>query len=517
MAINNELSPKFVVRGFQLRPKHALLVILLISLFLRLLLLVNGGQFHFPDEVRYGTSINVAGKIVKGDFKAALGTMLQYRSHPGFATAALIPALIHSLTLELFDTAPTATGGNYFHDGFRDFRIPVIFFLIPSVLSIAMIYFIAREAGAEEVEALLAALFAATSNALFIYSRHLVPYDISLLIALAALFISLRFRETGIFSALLVGVLVFCAFWIYFGHIFLLIVISVVYCFGLARKPQDMILRPIGMALGVSIPFIPILIYTHAVQDVDVPNMLMTFASKVDQGQYEEGMIFPFLYAGETEGATAVVWLIGICMAVKHLLDKRENSARRLLIWLAVLVSLYLLMAILSSGLHTLVLYGRTVRTLVPFVALICGFSFASWLKRFDLRVFLLFVFSFCLFAIIGFAPAIRLQFYREVARFAYANFEEISFETTFRPPSRAYEFSLPKVDGARYLLVNAGYYGPVTEMTTRPEGEVILEVSHPYNYRPFQYEGMTPEMREIINRDGVYMWLIDTEAAEGS
>ena len=69
----------------------------------------------------------------------------------------------------------------------------------------------------------------------------------------------------------------------------------------------------------------------------------------------------------------------------------------------------------------------------------------------------------------------------------------------------------------ARYRLINAGFYYPITEMTELPEGEVILKVSHPFNHRPWQYEGFTSEMREIINRDGLYIWLIDKEpAAEG-
>ena len=50
--------------------------------------------------------------------------------------------------------------------------------------------------------------------------------------------------------------------------------------------------------------------------------------------------------------------------------------------------------------------------------------------------------------------------------------------------------------------------------MTDLPEGEVILKVAHPFNYKPWQYESFTPEMREIISRDGLYIWLIDTEAS---
>ena len=63
----------------------------------------------------------------------------------------------------------------------------------------------------------------------------------------------------------------------------------------------------------------------------------------------------------------------------------------------------------------------------------------------------------------------------------------------------------------ARYRLINAGYYYPITEPVDHSDGKVLLEFSHPFNHRPWQYEGMTPEMREIINRYGFKIWLLDT------
>ena len=89
-----------------------------------------------------------------------------------------------------------------------------------------------------------------------------------------------------------------------------------------------------------------------------------------------------------------------------------------------------------------------------------------------------------------------------------------MSYESTLSDP--AWRFGVYGDDSprARYRLTNAGFYYPITEMTDLPEGEVILKVAHPFNYKPWQYESFTPEMREIISRDGLYIWLIDTEAS---
>ena len=63
----------------------------------------------------------------------------------------------------------------------------------------------------------------------------------------------------------------------------------------------------------------------------------------------------------------------------------------------------------------------------------------------------------------------------------------------------------------ARYNLVNAGVFYPITDYLDRPEGKVILEVPHYLKNRAGQYEGMSAEARDIINSNDVKMWLIDT------
>ena len=120
-----------------------------------------------------------------------------------------------------------------------------------------------------------------------------------------------------------------------------------------------------------------------------------------------------------------------------------------------------------------------------------------------------------CIVSANNFLAAINQPFPREVARDVLKEYDSVSLESTFLPPARTFNFANRSVEGARYLLVNAGFYFPITDMADRPEGKVILEISHPFSYRPFQYETMTPETREIVNRNGMYIWLIDTQAAK--
>ena len=484
---------------------------MLIAYVFRLLLIVNAGQLYFPDERRYRKrSVPIADMLFQGDWTTALRATIRYSEHPGLAAALLPPALFHRLTYEL--GGQPQTWAEYWQNQTGDFRVSALIFAIPSVLCIAMIYFITLQAGAEKAEALLSALFFGASNSFFIYSKHFLPYDGSMFIALTALFASLRLRHAGPGGALLVGALLFCSFWIWNGQIFFLITIALLYCVLLVRKRQDLILRPMAMAAGAMLLFVPICLANYFVFQIDVLARLYTFAGTATQGNHAEGIIFPFLYFEASEGATALVWAAGILLANRHLRAQQAEAGHRLRLWFFALVFLYLLMSLFSSGLHLFVLYGRTARNLIPFAAMICGFSFARWLKKRDYRGLSLLITLICLFAAANFLPAIEQQYYREFTRRVHQEYESVCFSKTLSPPARITGWFLnPAKADARYQLINAGYYYPIGTLTEPPAGEVILKVAHPFMYKPWQFVGMSREMRDIINRDGFYMWLIDT------
>ncbi len=502
---------------YRLRHWHALLLILLVSFLLRLLLVANGGQMYWPDERRYWSSTTVADKLYAGDFKNVIASLLKYRSHAGMTSPALIPAYLHRLMYETQDNGGVSWN-DYWRNQLGDYRLSAVFFAIPSVLSIGMVYLIALQAGAHKDEALLSAFFLATSNSWFIYSRHFLPYDISMLLGLAALYAALRLRNSSVRGAALIGALMFCAFWIYFAHYFFMFAIAFLFCVMLARKRLDLVMRPIGILVGALLLLAPIMLFNFLILDADMFSMMHLFGYTAI-GDYDEGLLLPFLYFRDAEGLTALVWLAGIVAALNLLRRQRPGRRHRAILWLSGLALLYLSMCLFSSGLHIVALAGRFVRPIVPFAALICAYAFAPLLKRLGFKRSMLLLLAACIISAGNFLAAINQRFYIEVARDVLDEYASVSFETTFLPPAKGLYFANPKRKDARYILVNAGYYHPVTEMSDRPEGKVILQVSHPYNYKPYQYEHLTMvrSAREIINRDGVYIWLIDTQTAADS
>ena len=494
----------------RLRAVHVLKFIMLVALLLRLLLVADGAQRYFVDEGRYSKhAVVIADSVFNGNVVSGLASLLDYRTHPGAAAVSFVPALIHRVAFELTVTSEISWQ-YYWKDRIGDFRFSAIFFAIPSVVSISLIYLIARRVGADKEEGLLAAFLLAASNTWFIYSRHLLTYDFSMVCALLALYVSLRSRGIDIRGAILTGLLLFCAFWTYTNHVFLVCTIGILYCIFLVRNPRVLIVNLSFVLIGAAILLIPVLIYNYSVVDIDVFAKMATQAAKITQGKYEEGALLPFFYFRDAEGALCLVWILGIILAMRNVVSRRHSGRHRAILWLTALILLYGLMSLLSTGLHVFVLYGRTVRILVPFISLTCAFAFAPYVKRCGYRLTGLCVAGISVVALMNFLTVISQQHHFEIIRYAREEYGQVSLTTTFSPPSRSYGIPNLVLEGARYELVNAGFYYPITEMTDLPEGEVILKVAHPFNYKPWQYEGFTPEMREIINRDGLYIWLID-------
>ena len=502
----------------RVRPMRWLALLLLTSVALRMALVWQGGQLFSPDELRYALRpVKLADTLYTGDIGGAVDGMLRYREHHGFVAVGLVPAWIHRLVYAL-DPDPNMTWREHWLQPMSDFRVSAALLSLVSVACVAMQYALSRQAGGSHAEALLAALLLAASTTFFLFSRHFMPIDAPMLAAQLGMLLALRWRDRGSARGVVVGALAFSVVWIYHGYVTLAAAVGLLYGLLLARDLRQAMLRGLAMALGGALIFLPVLLYNTLVLDIDMIQEMRWFSHTVTLGSYAEGWLFPFLYLGDVESGVALAWLAGMGLGARRLCVGRGVDAgwRRGFMWLCALAALYLLMALLSTGLERFVLYGRIARALAPFAALFAAWGLAPILSR-HRQGGAAFVALVCLLAAANFIPVFQLQHPREFARQVYADYNDVSFETTFR--SGTHGFLLDELPDARYKLVNASFYYPVTEMDARPDGEVLLEAPHPFNHRLWQYEGMTPDMREIVRRDPVMMWLIDTkpEVEEGS
>ncbi|MCY4018050.1 MAG: hypothetical protein OXG39_01455 [Chloroflexi bacterium] len=497
--------------NLNLRATHVLSILMLVAYLLRLLLIVNGGQFYFPDESRYQRrSVSAADTLFQADFRSAIDKVLAYNKHHGFTAVGLVPAIVHRVIFFL-SPPPGFSWTTYWLSRDNDYRVSALIFAIPSVLSIGMIYLLARRAGTGETEALVAAFLLAASNTFFIFSKHFLPYDSSLLIGLAALWLAIPSQQASIKNAIPTGIATFLCIWVYFGHITFVLMIALVYCGFLASNWRDSAIRASGMAFGALLIATPLFLYNNYVLGINVVSEAVKFSETVSQGEYFEGSIFPILYLGNVEAGVALVWMIGVIIAAGMLARQPQSpDLQHVRLWLACLIILYLLMVLFSAGLQMFVVYGRIARTLVPFLVMLSAFVFTPWLMSRGKKAFAVFVGVISILALANFVPAIRQEYFIEIARRARLDYGEVSYETMLRHPALPFGVYGEENPLVRYKLLNAGYYYPITEPTDLLQGKVLMQVAHPFNHRPWQYEGMTREMRDIVNRDEFYIWLID-------
>lgn len=492
---------------------------MLIAYILRVLLIVNGGQLYHPDELRYYRSIEATKHIFNGDVKNTAKTLLKYEFHQGIATAKLVPALFHRFIHNL-NHDDNLLWKDLWHTPPQNFRLPALIFALPSVLSIGMIYAIQRRAGADEAEALLGAFLMAASHSFFFFAKHLLPFDISLLIGLVAIYFAVRQPTSRIINAIRIGWLVFLAFWIYNGYATFIIIISLLYCVFLAKGVREMLLRSLGMTAGALLFFLPIFAMNFVLLEENIIVQMRAFSETINHGTFSEGIIFPFIYFSNIEGAISVIWLVGLVMAGCRIWRQPPSLHRqRATQWFACLIGLYLLMSLLSTGFQQFVVYGRVARSLLPFVVMICAFAFSPYLQHYGRRASTVFVAAISFLAMTNFVPAIQQQYPLEIAWQVYQEYDDVSFEatveTTANPPFPWWQLQ-PELPNARYRLLNAAHYYPITGINSDlPAGKVILEIPHPLHYKPWQYEGLTPEERELVNRSDFKIWLIDTRTKD--
>ena len=424
--------------NLKLRAPHALLILMLVAYLLRLLLIVNGGQFFFPDESRYQRrAISAAESFFQADYRSAIDRVLAYDKHHGFHRfQACSPAIMHRAIFHL-GPQPNVSWTTYWLTRDNDYRISALIFAIPSVLSIGMIYLLTRRAGAGESEALIAAFLLAASNTFFIFSKHFLPYDTSLLIGLAALWLAIRNRESSLRHTIAVGMATFLCLWVYYGHITFVLTIALIYCGFLASDLRTAAIRASGMAIGGLLIAAPLYVYNSNVLNIDVLFEMLEFAKTATQGEFSEGIVFPFYYLGNAEAGVALVWLSGVVIAGWKLArQSRSPEMQRAKLWIACMFALYLLMILFSTVLQQFVVYGRIARLIVPFLAMLCAFAVTPLLMYRGKKGLLVFVGAIGILALANFVPAIRQEYFIEVARRARLEYGELSYETTLSHPA---------------------------------------------------------------------------------
>jgi hypothetical protein len=288
-----------------------------------------------------------------------------------------------------------------------------------------------------------------------------------------------------------------------------------------------------GLAWGVGFGLLPGLLTAVSLVRGAPPYALTLLGWGVHNaeiGDHGEGWLFTAEYLWHAEHGLLIVWLAAAALVGWLALRRPSPASGRGLLWLGAALGLYASWAITSTGLNIFSNTGRGVRQMVPFLCLMTAslapyLAGQMWWRRWGLR---LAAAALVTQAGFNFARPLAQRFPLDVYAQVTAEYGAVARDVTLAGPLiarvGALDFLTPLAErviddlpDSRYVLLNVDYVYPPTGVKAPPAGEVVFREAHPYEYLPYQYEGFSPEARQIIRSTDHSMRLVDTRPSQQS
>jgi hypothetical protein len=446
-----------------------LIAILLISLLLRWVLIVRGGQYYIADETRYEVSRDAARLLVQGQWTDAFRQFTISPEHLAFKVVGTIPALMEHIA------GPSLV-------------LPAVFFSLFSVLNLYLLFLLAHRTRISSRQPVYALLFGTSCLSLLYYSRHLFPYDMSMSIGLSAIYVALV-QSRSAKTALACGGLSFLCFMSYNGYWPLAGFAMLSHSFLATHKRAGILKNGVWTAAGFLGPFL-FLILIMLLSGTNMISAYRLFAASITQGAFEEGGSLPFVYFWHAEHF--VILILG-CLAVYAAGSIVQTRQKYASLWAAAIVLIYLCLFIPSVFLHSFVVYARLARQLIPFIVLLAahGLALLETRKRISaLGTRILWAFMLMQFAF-NYGQSYGLDYPRQFSEKMQSQYRGFEFST------KRLAYGAPTIcQNHGYMIENAKYFLSAPETRELVSGQLLREVPHPVNFFPYQYEGYTPEQR---------------------
>jgi len=476
--------------------RHRSLVLLLaLASLLRLVLVVQGGQLYWPDERLYTQVLDIF-DLHRGRWIEIVRALFSTQDHLGFALISAVPAAIQ---FELGHALSRSGNGLM--------MLPGLALSQASVISIALVYAIARRAGRDHVEALIAAALMASAATMFYYSRHLLPYDSSLTLGLAALWCALG---TSRRDSLLCGAAASAAFATYNGYWLLVGVVLLVHILHEGRTTiRSALLRAVFAGAGFLLVPAAIMLVELATGAPLLFSGMRRLAGTVTDGYAPEGFSAPWAYLWHAEHGLLLAWVAAVLFVILGTTDWNSRRRHAAALWVIAAAFIYLGLGFTSAVLHVFVVMGRQSRQIVPFLCLATAAAAVELLERKRWPSWLV---AACVAALVlqtgwNFRQPLQQRFPRDVISEITAKYGPIDFDNTIEGPPLAREHV-----ESQWVLFNAQHlYHPRAPRPPLPASLVeVMRFRHPLQYLPYQYEGLEPMERQVLRNNDIAMRLVD-------
>lgn len=509
------VTGKDLIRRLADNPKISLCLLIIASTLLRALLVSSGGQTFFVDEARFVNGHYLLSSIVSGSLSESLELILNSPAHTGFIFFSTVTEGLRYLYLFIV-TGGTIAPYELTLNPQLGIKIASFILSLPSVMNIALLYAIIRRAGGKEGEALLGAALMSASCSMFYYSRHLVPYDCSIMLSLLALWIGVSSEKKTLHS-FVCGFLACLALLTYNGYWILSMVVCGIHILWKKNKATDKLKAIFFTGIGGLTPILILQITSLALgQNYLIDLFAWSKATSGNQqGDFNIGWRVFLQYLWETEHCLLLIWITGLFLSLKALVknkSKRPLASHNLGTY-AFFVT-YLLLILGSDILDTFVVYGRTARMTVPFLCIAVCFPIVGILKgikssqRIAVPFLTVITGVFFIQVALNLIPPLRLTFPKEIRTIVKEDYGDVSLTSTYSGKNIS-AFDHNNSD-SRYTLINANkLIPPLIGIKDPPIGRMVLNFKQPYKFKPYQFIHHNEEERQILRNSDLRMTLL--------
>ena len=497
---------------------RAIILIMCVSIAIRAILVLRGGQYFDLDEGRYAMAAGIFELLADGRVNAAVETIVNSPDHLGFRIIGLVPAFFHTITASLNGVSVAETrhaAGEW---------LPAMVLSLTSVASVGLTYGLATRLGATKREGVLASLLMGASGSMLMYARHLVPYDVALTLMLLSLWIGLK-KDGHVFRAYVSGAIAGLSFLTYSGYWLSVPAIGMLLLLGQASN-RARVARIAAVFVAGVLSVQVMVLAAGLLYGVNVLGGLKGFAGTVTHGDFSEGWSLPWAALWHADGALTMVYGIGIAWAIWH--------GRRGAYWSAGAVLIYAGLVIGSNLLHRFVVYDRISRQLVPLLCLgaaagLGTYKTGRWLR--GLRGVALFG-AVTVLGVINAWPHLTQVFPREFVRDVVREYgsANLSVGATLKEVDIVDASSFLPVQGNRaiydprtptqYVLFNVTDLWVdrrIARLMSPPLGRVLRQEVHPRQRPIWQYHGYTRRQREFLRAIDTSVRLIEVASPANS
>jgi hypothetical protein len=342
---------------------------------------MGAGFLAFPDEVRYCQSGRALQNIAELKIGAAIKDIYLTQGRPADAVINIIPNAIQYVTAHIFNLSLYEPENTYPLFLFNFFTYCLILFILFRISKLLL---------DDSFLALVSVLLYSTLTNSYLYLRHALPYDMSLLIYYYLIYkIVIYTNETNLSSmkSFIIGFCSFIGFLVYPGYFPLFIVGLFILFFNNLSK--TIIYRKILYSGSYILGSILCLVIFEKIGRLVGKSYIydaIGLSKTITQGSFEESFSFILKYFYKVEGLTGIFLIIGLSIffliTICRIKDKTFKQNSLINLFAIALLGNYLAYATAGYFFHKVVFYGRLLHQYLPFICIFSIYSINELLDK---------------------------------------------------------------------------------------------------------------------------------------